>query len=60
MNVQAENTTAIKTQRAAIIMVHLVAHVILAFLEMELIVKVCLIGSSDNIILKILNNMHIS
>ena len=58
MNVQAENTTAIKTHLAAIMMVHLVAHVILALLEMELIVKVCLIGRSDNIILNILNNIY--
>ena len=44
MNVQAENTTAIETHRAPIMMVHLVVHVILAFLEMEPPVKVSLIG----------------
>ena len=43
MNVPTEKTTAIKTLRAAIIKVHLIAFAILDSLEMESFVKVCLI-----------------
>ena len=42
MNVLSEITIAMETQHATTMMVHLVAHAILASLEMEPIAKVCL------------------
>ena len=41
MNVLSEITIAMETQRATTMMVHLVAHAILASQEMEPIAKVC-------------------
>ena len=44
MNAQTEATIVTKTQSATTLMDHLVVHVILAFVEMEPLVKVSWIG----------------
>ena len=58
MNVVTETTTAIRIQRAIILLDHLLAHVILASLEMEPFAKVCSKFAEKDLPIDLIHSYH--